>query len=168
MDNRNTIPERILRAADAIVAYPEAYTGYPLILAKYLRDSWPSIPAAPSPRREDTDHIVDANKMGGTVPEAGPEPSAREELVAAAIAYTLAGLAYIQNSPRADAEIMDAAWNRLVKAVEAAPASVSGLPANRPNPSLNENDLFRPTPEQVKHAVETILRLTSPTQKETP
>lgn len=42
-----TIPENILRAADAIIAYPEAYEGYALILAKFLRDSWPSIPSAP-------------------------------------------------------------------------------------------------------------------------
>ena len=45
---RDTIPENVLRAADAIAAYPEAYQGYPLILAKYLRDNWPSIPKGPT------------------------------------------------------------------------------------------------------------------------
>lgn len=47
-DLRQTIPENILRAADAIVAYPEAYQGYPLIVAKYLRDSWPALPLQPA------------------------------------------------------------------------------------------------------------------------
>ena len=51
---RETIPENILRAADAIAAYPEAYQGYPLILAKYLRDNWPSLPATPPTDRKDS------------------------------------------------------------------------------------------------------------------
>jgi hypothetical protein len=48
---RNLIPENILRAADAVIASPADYTGYPLVLAKWIRDSWPaiSLPAAGDP-----------------------------------------------------------------------------------------------------------------------
>lgn len=51
------IPENILRAADAIAAYPEAYKGYALILAEYIRSNWPSLPARvpPGPPEEGLD-----------------------------------------------------------------------------------------------------------------
>ncbi len=52
------IPEAILRAADAIIAYPEAYEGFALLLAQFLRDSWPAIPEAKPEPQPDLEIIL--------------------------------------------------------------------------------------------------------------